>query len=164
MSGASDRFVEEVRRVAREEARRVSPEIGHYQVVKLKPFTLEAFGSDNQLVDSDPDFDIAPRIRAKAKVGDVAMVVTDHHGDHFLVSLVAPAPQTPAEAETVRKEEVASDRGEMKGSVVEEPEDPFAVGSFFLKPRPEGFPSVEWVTLFEPVNALDNDTWVNPGR
>jgi len=30
--------------------------------------------------------------------------------------------------------------------------------------RPGGYPSVEWIGIVEPLNAIDNDTWVNPGR
>lgn len=30
--------------------------------------------------------------------------------------------------------------------------------------RPGGFPSVEWNGIVDPVNAIDTDTWVNPGK
>lgn len=30
--------------------------------------------------------------------------------------------------------------------------------------RPGGFPSVEWNGIVEPLNAIDTDTWVNPGK
>jgi hypothetical protein len=30
--------------------------------------------------------------------------------------------------------------------------------------RPGGYPSVEWIGTVEPANAIDNDTWVNPGK
>lgn len=31
-------------------------------------------------------------------------------------------------------------------------------------PRPGGYASVEWIGIVEPANAIDNDTWVNPGK
>lgn len=44
--------------------------------------------------------------------------------------------------------------GSVKGSVVH--------GTNPSLPRPGGFESVEWIGTVEPLNAADNDTWINP--
>lgn len=86
-------------------------------------------------------------------VGDEVVVLKDERGEAW-VPVWWPA------AGDVPNASVAT----TKGCVVEAVEDPFTIASKFTKPRPVGHPSVEWVCLFEPVNAIDGDTWVNPGR
>lgn len=88
MSIGSQRFNEMVRRVARQEAHRVSPPPRKFRVVKVKPFTLEALGSDARLVEGDDDFEIDRFVKKEAGVGDTVLVSTDGTGDHTAHGLI----------------------------------------------------------------------------
>lgn len=83
-----------MRRVAGAVALRVSPPPERFHVTRLSPLTLEAFGSDKELVDGEDGFDVARGVRSRAQLGDTLLVSIDRHGDHF-----AHAPARSAEVE-----------------------------------------------------------------
>lgn len=83
-------FADEVRRIIREGAARHSPPIERYRVVSRKPLTLEAFSSDQRLVDGEDGFDLTRSIRLHAKVGHTVVVSTDADGDKVAHGLIVP--------------------------------------------------------------------------
>ena len=91
MSGAFREFAEEVRRLVREGIERHAPPIERYRVVGRKPLTLEAFGSDQRLVDGEDGFDVTRSIRLHAKTGHTVIVSTDAAGDKIAHGLVVAA-------------------------------------------------------------------------
>jgi hypothetical protein len=93
VSGEFRAFADEMRKVARSVAERHSPPIERFSVVSLKPLTLEAFGSDNQLVDGEPGFDVTRSIRLHAKVGHTVVVSADPKGDRVAHGLIVPADE-----------------------------------------------------------------------
>ncbi|HXI94911.1 MAG TPA: hypothetical protein VNG04_02190 [Candidatus Acidoferrum sp.] len=97
MSGAFREFAEEVRRLVREAIERHAPPIERYRVVGRKPLTLEAFGSDQRLVDGEDGFDLTRSIRAHAKVGHTVVVSIDREGDKIAHGLVVAADEDEVE-------------------------------------------------------------------
>lgn len=88
MSLGTQRFNEMMRRIARQEAVRVSPPPRKFRVVKLSPFTVEALGSDARLVEDDDDFEIGRFVKSEAEVGDTVLVSTDGNGEHTAHGLI----------------------------------------------------------------------------
>lgn len=106
MSQGTDRFVSQVRALARQEAQRVTPSIGRYRVSKLKPFTVEALGGDRRLTIDDDDFEVGRSIRGHAKVGDTIVVATEPSGqradggEHVALALMLPKDEPDEEGGT----------------------------------------------------------------
>lgn len=88
MSTGHGRFNEQVRRIARQEAQNASPPARKFRVVKVKPFTVEALGSDARLVEGDDNFEIARAVKKEAAVGDTCLVTTDGNGEHTAHGLI----------------------------------------------------------------------------
>lgn len=96
MSGIYRDLAHEVRTTARQEALRAAPPPARYRVVRKKPFTLEAYGSEDRVVDGDDGFDAAA-IRTRAKVDDTVLVFTDEHGDRVALALLRSAGEEEEE-------------------------------------------------------------------
>jgi hypothetical protein len=79
-----DRFVGQIRRVAREEAHRVSPPTMRFKITKVKPkIVLEALGSDLVLTQGDDDLELSRIVKKEAEVGDICLVSTHvYEGGH----------------------------------------------------------------------------------
>lgn len=88
MSKGNQRFVEQLRRVVRDEAQNVVPATQRFVVVKLKPFTIESLHSDSRLVEGDEDFEIARAVKKDAKVGDCCLLSTDPGGGRTAHGLI----------------------------------------------------------------------------
>jgi len=103
------------------------------------PFTVQVPDFDDQHVFQIRRWEY--RGATLPAAGDEVLVIVDDESEPWV------ATWWPAGGDTAN--EFA------KGCVVHE-EDPNVA-------RPGGFASVEWIGTVEPVNAIDNDTWVNPG-
>lgn len=93
MSGEYRQLADTVRKIATKVVERTSPPVERYRVAKRKPLTLEAFGSEDRLIDGQDDFDVHRQIRIRARVDDTVTVHTDRHGDKVVSGLVHPAGQ-----------------------------------------------------------------------
>lgn len=82
-------FAAMVRRIARDVVMRTAPPPEHYKVIRKKPLTLEAFGSDLRLIDGEDGFSVPRGIRQHAKVDESILVGTDVHGDKFIIGQVS---------------------------------------------------------------------------
>lgn len=90
-------FGDTLRETIRDVVLRSSPPVERYRVVSTKPLTLEAFGSDLRLEDGDAGFDLAPRLRSKAKMHDTVFILTDEHGDKIALGLSRSAEEEDEE-------------------------------------------------------------------
>lgn len=104
MSRGTENFVDQVRRVSRQEAQRAAPTVGKYLVVKLKPFTVEDLGSDSRLSVEDEDFEVSATIRADSKVGDTIVVITNARGEHVALGRTVPGGEADRGLTTEKKE------------------------------------------------------------
>jgi hypothetical protein len=78
---------DEVRKIARDEARRASPPVERFRVRRVKPLRLESFRSDALLDEEDDDVIVQRGIRAQLKAGDTALVATERDGDRVVIGV-----------------------------------------------------------------------------
>lgn len=167
MSG-SDRLTEQIRRVARQEAETVAPKMERFRVVRRKPLTLEALGSDVRLVDGNEDLDISRGVRHHAKVGLVVWVSKSPSGDYYVHSIASPHAGSN-ENGTGGGADEADEAGEAEGGVqalaLVEALKTSGVGMVVGPgPRDPHFPfgHAIYASGEEPADPQPNDLWFKP--
>lgn len=87
MSGVLRSLADEVRKIARKEAREVSKPIRKFRVRRVSPLRLESLSSDVVLEEGDDDLSIGRGIRSAVKQNDIAFVAAEADGDYVLVGV-----------------------------------------------------------------------------
>ena len=148
-------------------------------IVRKKPLTIELYGQDEHLVEGE-DFELSQWVmtyrRTRGLDVDDNLIVEEFSGHlvavdvltdgsvGFKVKKIHKGGGGPGEEENPEDEEGEGeqeedeelDKTQIKGFAPHGEDAGFA--------RPEGFGSVEWNGTVEPANAIDADTWVNPGN
>lgn len=185
MSAVNATFADAIRRVVRAEIANAAPRVERWRVVRKKPLTLEAFGSELRLVDGEDDFDVGRDVRHHAKVGDTVTVLADIHGDYTVVGLASgfsshakkPKKLSSTKPPTEEEEEATEPGGVDEAEEGEEAEaGPLALAAIAAggigvivhgenseEARGDKFPFYVWIGNAAPENAHEHDFWANPG-
>lgn len=109
-----------LRHAAERSARRSSPPLERFKVLRKNPLLLEAYASGQKLSEGDSDLEIARGLRRLVSAGDDVMVGTERDGDRVVVAIAgADDDAEPADALSSPDESaVANEYGETEADVL----------------------------------------------
>lgn len=192
MASGRKQLADAIHRTAKDHAQRgrVGHQIG--VIKKLKPLLVDPTDLDYNL--DDDDIVLSQWVRAYKentglKVGD--NLILHRAGGHWVAVDVIADKKRPLkvkrkkrkkgkgkeeedtteveyEDDTEQGEDEALEAQEEKileeGTAKSETEGIVVHNGDHNVPRPEGFATVKWIGWEEPYNAIDGDTWINPGK
>lgn len=167
MSGF-DRLIREVARIARREARQVSPPVEQFRVKRRKPLTLESLSSDTVLTDGDEDFEVARGVRQHAQVGSVVWVSETPSGNRYAHGVSSPHVGNNADGSgggADEAEEAAEAEGGAVAAALAAALKDSGIGMVIGPgPRDPDFPYAHavYVSVEEPVDYEEYDQWIKP--
>lgn len=136
---------EAVRGRAHREARRASPPMERFKVLRKSPLLLESYSSGLKLSAKDDDFEIARGTLRRLRKDDDAWVLTDRDGDRLVMASSTGVAGGGKEAAEDEAKEEAEGLGVIRH------------GAKAGTDRPNDFANYIWIGSVNPDNAENDD-------